>query len=51
MRVLIITQDDPFYLADNLNYLFNKSSDDINYVGCVLLSFYDEEYLLKCLFL
>ena len=38
MRVLIITQDDPFYLADNLNYLFNKSSDDINYVGCVLLS-------------
>ena len=38
MRVLIITQDDPFYLADNLNYLFNIPSDDISYVGCVLLS-------------
>lgn len=38
MKVLIITQDDPFYLAKNLDYLFSKKNDKIQYVGCVLLA-------------
>lgn len=38
MNVLIITQDDPFYIGKSLNYLFDKSPSELNYVGCVLLS-------------
>lgn len=38
MRVLIITQDDPFYLAENLDLLFSDCPSEIEFVGCVLLS-------------
>jgi methionyl-tRNA formyltransferase len=36
MNILIITQDDPFYLAENLNYLFTILPKEHKMVGCVL---------------
>jgi methionyl-tRNA formyltransferase len=36
MNILIITQNDPFYLAKNLNYLFGILPKEIKTVGCVL---------------
>jgi methionyl-tRNA formyltransferase len=36
MNILIITQDDPFYLAEAFDYFFKNISDDIKVVGCVL---------------
>ena len=36
MRIVIITQDDPFYLPDNLDYLFNNLPEQTEVVGCVV---------------
>jgi len=36
MRILIITQDDPFYLPKNLDYLLNNLPDETRVVGCVV---------------
>lgn len=36
MNVVIVTQDEPFYLVDNLEYLVNNLSEDINIVACVV---------------
>lgn len=36
MRIVIITQDDPFYLAENLDYLFRKMPAHSQVVGCVV---------------
>lgn len=36
MRVLIITQDDPFYLAENLDYLFSNLPTSAEVVGCIV---------------
>jgi methionyl-tRNA formyltransferase len=36
MNILIITQDDPFYLAENFDYLFSNLPDNIHIVACVL---------------
>ena len=36
MRIIIITQDEPFYLAKNLNYLINSLPDHSQIVGCVV---------------
>lgn len=36
MRILILTQDDPFYLAKQLDYLFNKIPEGIQVAGCVV---------------
>jgi len=36
MRVVIITQDEPFYLADNLEYLISILPSNIKIVGCVV---------------
>jgi methionyl-tRNA formyltransferase len=36
MNILIITQDDPFYLAENLDYLFTNLPQGTTVVGCVL---------------
>jgi methionyl-tRNA formyltransferase len=36
MKILIITQDDPFYLASNLDYLFTNLPGDARVVGCVV---------------
>ncbi|USD38675.1 methionyl-tRNA formyltransferase [Ferrimonas sp. SCSIO 43195] len=38
MNVVIITQDDPFYLAENLDYLFNNLPNGVNVTGCVVSS-------------
>lgn len=38
MRILIVTQDDPFFLAENLDYLFRNLPDYVEVVGCVLAS-------------
>jgi methionyl-tRNA formyltransferase len=38
MRIVIITQDDPFYLAKNLDYLFSLFSKEHEVVGCVVSS-------------
>ena len=37
MRIVIITQNDPFYLAENLDYLFRKLPRHSRVVGCILL--------------
>jgi methionyl-tRNA formyltransferase len=37
MRIVIITQDSPFYLAENLAYLFDHMPRHSQVVGCVLL--------------
>ena len=36
MRIIIITQDEPFYLAENLSYFINSLSKDVEIVGVVL---------------
>ncbi|MDC0631264.1 formyltransferase family protein [Flavobacteriaceae bacterium] len=36
MRILIITQNEPFYLSNNLNYLFSNLSTNHKIVGCVV---------------
>jgi methionyl-tRNA formyltransferase len=36
MNIFIITQDDPFYLAENLDYLFENLPDGIKITGCLL---------------
>lgn len=36
MRIIIITQNDPFYLARNLDYLFLHLPDYAEIVGCVV---------------
>ena len=36
MKVVIITQDEPFYLADNLRYLIKILPKHSNIVGCVV---------------
>jgi len=38
MRIVIITQDDPFYLAKNLDYLFSLINNEHEVVGCVVSS-------------
>lgn len=38
MRVVVITQDEPFYLPDALNTFFDQIRDKHVVVGCVLLS-------------
>ena len=38
MRILIITQNEPFYLSNNLNYLFSNLSSDHKIVGCLVAS-------------
>ena len=35
-NIIIITQNEPFYLANNLNYLLNKLIPEYNVVGCVV---------------
>ena len=37
MRIVLITQGEPFFLADALNYLLSKLSQETKIVGCVLL--------------
>ena len=36
MRIVIITQDDPFYLAENFRYLLKIMPSHSNVVGCVV---------------
>ena len=36
MRVLIVTQNEPFYLAKNLDYLFSSLPEDISVIGVCL---------------
>ena len=36
MKIVIITQDDPFYLAKNLKYLINRLPSYVTVVGCVV---------------
>jgi len=36
MKIIIITQDEPFYLADNLKYLLNNMPKHSNVVGCIV---------------
>ena len=36
MNILILTQDDPFYLAKQLDYLFYRIPEGANVVGCVV---------------
>jgi len=36
MRIVIITQDEPFYLKANLEYLFTILPDECEIVGCVV---------------
>jgi methionyl-tRNA formyltransferase len=37
-RVILITQDDPFFLADSFTHFFNVIPDSVHIAGCVLLS-------------
>ena len=36
MRIVILTQDDPFYLARQLDYLFNNFPKGVEIAGCVV---------------
>lgn len=36
MKIVLITQDEPFFLAENLKYLFNNLPAFANVVGCVV---------------
>ena len=36
MRIVIITQDDPFYLPGNLDFLLSNLPDGTQVVGCVV---------------
>lgn len=38
MNIVLITQDEPFYLAKNLNFLLSKLPDHSKVTGCVVLS-------------
>lgn len=38
MKIILITQDDPFYLAKNIDYLIKSLPPHSKVVGCVLLS-------------
>lgn len=38
MKILLITQDDPFYLAKNIDYLINNLPSNSEIVGCVVTS-------------
>lgn len=38
MRILIITQDEPFYLAENIDYLLRNLPGHAEVAGCCLLS-------------
>jgi len=38
MKIIIITQNEPFYLSQNLKYLFGILPDDVKVVGCVVNS-------------
>jgi len=38
MKIIIITQNEPFYLSHNLKYLFGILPDDVKVVGCVVNS-------------
>tara|TARA_B100001057_G_C22549674_1_gene832918 strand:- start:47 stop:805 length:759 start_codon:yes stop_codon:yes gene_type:complete len=36
MNIIIITQNEPFYLSENLNYLLSILDKDVKVVGCVV---------------
>ena len=36
VRIVFITQDDPFYLAENLDYLFSNIPNGTSVVGCIV---------------
>ena len=36
MNVIILTQDDPFYLAENLDYLLSRCPSHIRICGCIV---------------
>ena len=36
MRIIIITQDEPFYLKENLVYLLSLLPSECKIVGCVV---------------
>ena len=36
MRIVLITQNDPFYLHDNIDHLINIMPNHSSIVGCVL---------------
>ena len=36
MRIVVITQDDPFYLPENLDFFLENLPDDTEVVGCVV---------------
>ena len=36
MRIIIITQDEPFYLSQNLNFLLSRLSDNYQIVGAIV---------------
>jgi len=36
MRIVLITQDDPFYLPENLDFFLGNLPDDTEVVGCVV---------------
>jgi methionyl-tRNA formyltransferase len=36
MRIVLITQDDPFYLPENLDFFLSNLPDDTEVVGCVV---------------
>ena len=36
MKILIVTQNEPFFLRENLKYLLNKLPENIVIVGVVL---------------
>ena len=38
MKIIIITQNEPFYLSQNLKYLFGVLPKDVKVVGCVVNS-------------
>jgi methionyl-tRNA formyltransferase len=50
MNIVLITQDDPFYLAENINNLINDLPNHSRIVGCILLNaspFGKKESLLR----
>ena len=36
MKIFIITQNDPFYLSENIDYLISSLPKDIKIVGCII---------------
>ncbi len=36
MKTLIITQNDPFYLAKNLDFLISNYPKDVELIGCIV---------------